>query len=439
MISVKKLLGDAGLVLAIRVSGALAQFAFQIVVARQYGVESFGVFSIALTLTIVSSMVARWGADQWVLRELPASLLQPEQRNFTSVLGSGLAFVLAASALASFCLLLFADEVASFFVEGTTPEAKELVGIMILSVAPFAIVNFFAEVLRAIHHHASASILQTLMIPVMSVLLLLALLQLGLESESWIAVAYLCATLISSLLGGWLVWKVFRRNRGGHDFVWLGRGMMGESHSVAMVVLLSAWLAYADVLFLGWFQSVSEVGLYAAAQRIVLMLSFVLLSFNSLLGPRFAGLNQAGAFDELIGLYRKSTGLMVLLGMPIVLVLGLFSDWFLGWFGADFINANGVLWVLLIGQAFNVLTGPVGVLMMMMRHTNKLRQFTFITVILHLVLMIILVPVYGAMGAAIATCAGMLSLNTMCWRFVVSIRKQHALQTVTKDITPSHV
>ncbi|MGA1778662.1 MAG: hypothetical protein ACO39W_07775, partial [Schleiferiaceae bacterium] len=65
------LLRSSALVLALKVAGALGGYAFVWVAARQFGAEGYGRFELAFTFLSLLSVVAKWGFDGVLLRELP--------------------------------------------------------------------------------------------------------------------------------------------------------------------------------------------------------------------------------------------------------------------------------------------------------------------------------------------------------------------------------
>jgi O-antigen/teichoic acid export membrane protein len=407
-------------VLSLRAGGAFVQFCFQILIARQWGLENFGLFSVAFTVTIVSSMVARWGADQWVLRELSATNATGSARNFVSVLINGMMLVLATSALVTLFLWCASGSIAYFLISRKPGVAEELVQIMTLSIIPFALINFLCESLRAVNKHLLATLLQTVLVPSLSVLLLFGFSLVSARTLTQVADAYVIACLLTFLAGALCLRRVYRVRAGTGQFVWIFKEVAGETTSIAVVVLLSTWLAYADILILGYFHGPSEVGLYAAAQRLSLLFGFVLVSLNSLLGPKFALLIKQGQNAEVFSLYRRSLKWTVLIGLPILVLLAVFSRWFLSWFGSNFASAQYILLILLAGQLINMLTGPVGVIMMMGRHAATMRVYVSITALTHIPAALVLTSFFGAAGAAAATSTSMVLLNLLCWRFVVT-------------------
>jgi O-antigen/teichoic acid export membrane protein len=413
-------------VFAVRVAGALAQLLFLVYVARKFGVENFGVFSTVLTLTVVSSMIGRWGADQWVLRELPATLVQERTREFAAVLVNGLLLVLGASLAVSLFLFAASDTMAAILIGSGVEGAGGMMRIMAASVAPFALVNFFAEVLRTVERHVFASVLQTVLVPLVS-MMLVAGLPFAQPALAEVAASYTLACMLAAASGGVAVWRIYRRHVGEGRFAWLLKNMLGESSSIALVVLLSTWLAYADVLLIGFFSGPSEVGLYTAAQRIVLLLSFLIISLNSMLGPRFAALNQQSDRAGIFALYRDSRRMVARIVIPLAVLVGLASPWLLAVFGGAFREAVPVLLLLLLGRAINVMAGPVEVVMMMLRHVAAFKRYTIAAILLHLGLSVVLTPRFGAMGAAVSTCLSTALISFLCWRFVNALRPEEGL------------
>lgn len=417
-----QLLGAASVLFALRVLGALAQLAFLVYVAREFGIENFGVFSTALTLAVVSSMIGRWGADQWVLRELPATLVAERARGFVTVLLNGLVLVLCASLLVGLFLYAASETVVAVFIGKDVPDAGRMMQIMAASIAPFALVNFFAEVLRTVDRHAFASILQTVLVPLLSLLLITGLSFAETSPLLMVAASYLLASVLAAAAGAVLIWRVYRQHAGGEPFVWLLGEMFGEASSIAMVVLLSTWLAYADVLLIGFFGGPSEVGLYTAAQRIVLLLSFLIISLNSMLGPRFSAMNQQADHEGVFALYEDSRRMVVKIVLPLAALIALLSPWLLSVFGEAFREAVPILLLLLLGRVINVMVGPVEVVMMMLRHVGAFKSYTMAAILLHLVLSVVLTSRFGAMGAAVSTCLATALISFLCWRFVNKLR-----------------
>lgn len=428
----RRLLGAASVVFALRVAGALAQLVFLVYVAREFGVENFGVFSTALTLTIVSSMVGRWGSDQWVLRELPATLVKERGRGFVPVLLNGLFLILCASLLVSLSLFVASETLVAVFIGEDVLGAKSMMQIMTASIVPFALVNFFAEVLRTVDRHALASILQTVLVPLLSMLMIVGFSFAKSIPLVMMAMSYMLACVLTASAGALLIWRIYREYAEEERFTWLFREMLSEASSIAIVVFLSTWLAYADVLLIGFFSGPSEVALYAAAQRIVLLLSFLIISLNSMLGPRFSALNQQANHEGIFSLYADSRRMVAKIALPLAALIALVSAPLLSIFGEAFRDAMPVLLLLLLGRVINVMVGPVEVVMMMLRHVSAFKHYTMAAILLHLALSAVLTSRFGAIGAAVSTCLSTALLSFLCWRFVNTLRSGESSKSLDR-------
>ena len=83
----------------------------------------------------------------------------------------------------------------------------------------------------------------------------------------------------------------------------------------------------------------------------------------------------------------------------------------MGMFGEEFVNGGVVLSVLGLGQFISVLCGSVGYLLTMSGNEKLYRNIVMITAIFQLLLIIVLVPQIGGLGAAIASSATLICMN----------------------------
>lgn len=407
-----------------RILGAFFQFGFQLLIAREFGVAGYGIFSLAFSVTVVASVIARWGADQWVLRELARCFGPISQRNWFAVFTNGLLFVSSSSFVIA--IILIAGSYSSFLQLDQTQ--AHIMRLMFIAVVPFSILNYISEAFRAIDRQLVASAVQGVLIPFFSIIFFVSSAWLfQAQSLALVGVVYLLASTLVLLIGMSL-WHATSKGLGPREFIWLGKSFFIESTPIAWISIITTLLSFTDILVIGSFHSSSEVGLYAAAQRLVLLISFIILSLNNIVGPKFASLYGEKNYRMLFDLYSSSTKLLIILMMPVAVLVAIFSTSLLSWFGEEFTGANEILWLLLAGQVINIATGPVGVLMMMTSHTVQLKQITLGAFAIHLFLTILLTPKFGALGAASAAFISGTTLNLVCWGYVNNMRKQYSYE-----------
>jgi len=184
------------------------------------------------------------------------------------------------------------------------------------------------------------------------------------------------------------------------------------------VSLASILMAEAATVLLGLLSSSEQVAYFSIAIKLVSITSFILIAFNSVLSPQFSKFHAQNKSKELIALFQKTRRYGVGISIPILLFIFYFSDFILKVFGTEFENAVNVLRVLLIAHFFKVFVGSVGQLLLMTGHVYYQRLCLKTAVTLLIILCVMLCPLYGALGASIATLVAVMCNNLMGLYFV---------------------
>jgi O-antigen/teichoic acid export membrane protein len=119
--------------------------------------------------------------------------------------------------------------------------------------------------------------------------------------------------------------------------------------------------------------------------------------------PTIAGLF---AQEKLAELQQAATWMAIaatLFTLPVVLVLALFGRSILGWFGADFSQGYAALVILLAGQTVNALCGAGAALLGMTGRHRELALAQTAAAVVKLVLLVVVIPVWGLIGAAVVS------------------------------------
>jgi O-antigen/teichoic acid export membrane protein len=177
-------------------------------------------------------------------------------------------------------------------------------------------------------------------------------------------------------------------------------------------------LIQTDILMVGTLLEAGEVGIYTAAAKTALWTSFILDSLNLVASPAYAILYARGDREELQKVTATVTLWIFAPSVAIAGTLAIFSQPILGLFGAEFVAAHWALKILLIGHLFDSLCGSVCNLMMMTGHQNKSVIVSSCCVVLNVGLNTILIPKFGAAGAAIATTSSLIICN-ICMSILV--------------------
>jgi len=193
------------------------------------------------------------------------------------------------------------------------------------------------------------------------------------------------------------------------------KNIVKRSGPMAISAITYLLMQSVDIILLSKFTSFERVAFYSVAIKLTTIISLVLASVNTVYAPTFAEWYSRKNFNGLRSGIKKSTRLIFLLTFPVILVVFLFSNRILGFFGADYMMAQNSLIVLLVGQAVNALCGSAGVYMNMTGKQVVFQRILLVAFAINITLNLILIPIYDILGAAIAT-----SIYTIFWNVVTT-------------------
>jgi O-antigen/teichoic acid export membrane protein len=170
-----------------------------------------------------------------------------------------------------------------------------------------------------------------------------------------------------------------------------------------------------DTIALGYFKGTTEVGLYSAAQRVILFLYVIPLFLVTSLLPVISRYAKSDK-DKLVVLFKKSAKLFFILSL-VVVIIGVFFAKFiilLG-FGQDYFGAISVFRILLLLIPAAFINFLVIYTAIALNQQKKLLWGNVGGLVLNIALNVILVPKYGIFGAAIAVVTTLNCLVLICW------------------------
>lgn len=394
------------LVGAAKASAALISVVFSWVAARSLGATEAGYFFLGLTLLFVGSAVLRLGFDARLTRCFGA-------QGISEVGNVLLSLAMSASFLLGLCVVFagffFADALATLLF--AKPEMAPVIVCVTAALIPLTLLNHLSYAYRGLGR------------PVMTVF-----------NEK---LGYLSLSLVGFLIAGYVLdWPLksqtgslilLAATAGSFVFslsLWLRQPgarlkpllKMDRTNAVSNVNL---WVAMMMTLTVGWsgiliggrFVSAADVAQLAVAQRVAVLIVFVLLVCDMFVAPRYANLFEQGDIARMRRMARVSTGLMLLVTVPLAIALAAYSDQVMRLFGPEFAGAGQVLSILLIGQTVNVATGSIGQLLTMTKYEADYRRITMGAAIVTVALTLALAPSFGVAGIAWASTVGTITQN----------------------------
>jgi O-antigen/teichoic acid export membrane protein len=190
---------------------------------------------------------------------------------------------------------------------------------------------------------------------------------------------------------------------------------------ILMVEGFYALLMYTDILMLELFRPPDEVAVYYAAAKTLALVAFIHYSIAATTAHRFSSFHVAGDREGLARFLRQAIKWTFWPSLAATLLLLAFGRPILRLFGAEFADGYYLMFILAIGLLARAAIGPIERLLNMLGEQRVCAMVHAGAFGINFALCFILIPVFGAAGAAIATAVALVSESI--WLFVVTKRR----------------
>jgi len=171
-------------------------------------------------------------------------------------------------------------------------------------------------------------------------------------------------------------------------------------------------LTNVDILILAAFVSPEKVGIYFAAAKTLALVHFVYFAVKAASAHRFAAYNAAGDKQKYEDFIRETIHWTFWPSLALALVMVVLGKYFLMLFGPSFAIGESVIWIMTIGIVIRASVGAAESILAMSGKQNHCAAIYAGTLLLAVILNIVLIPIYGLNGAALATTLA-LSVETL--------------------------
>lgn len=386
---------------ALKIFGSALAFTFNIAVARLLGAEGAGLYFLALSITSIGTVLGRVGLDNALLRFVATLATHKDWAGVKGVYSRGMRIAVLASGLVTLIVFTAAPYMATLVFK--KPELTEPLRWMSLSILPFALLNLQAESLKGLKCIGDAMSVQGIGVPLFSLLLIYPLAQFsGLTGVSSLVCAYSAATMMIALLGAWAWYKAtrvykVRRTPFPKQTLWASCKPL-----FVVAIVNNAVRNWVPLLLLGTWSSGEEVGIFGVALRVVSLTTMMLFTLNNVLAPKIAELYAQNDMETLASTAKRSATLLITLSSPLFFILIFFPGWIMAIFGSDFREGGFILAILAMGQVVNVFAGTLGSILIVSGNERYTQNMTLIFTGLLIAMLLILIPEWGALGAAIS-------------------------------------
>lgn len=154
------------------------------------------------------------------------------------------------------------------------------------------------------------------------------------------------------------------------------------------------------VLALTYYLSSYDLGLYKIAEKLAMLVGFFQAVVTAIYSPYFSKLYHSGKLTELIQYARKASNMSLVLSLPSLTIIVVFSKELLNLFGQSYTEASTILIILAVAQFINVILGPAAMILNQTEYEKISRNIVLLFSMLSLPLITIACYLYGTIGGA---------------------------------------
>ncbi|HXD94740.1 MAG TPA: polysaccharide biosynthesis C-terminal domain-containing protein [Bacteroidia bacterium] len=172
-------------------------------------------------------------------------------------------------------------------------------------------------------------------------------------------------------------------------------------------------IKFIDIILIGKYESMAQVGIYGIAAFIGLVIETPLNALDKIVGTKIAKLFVQNNLSEIEKIYKLSSKYLMIFCGLLVSVLIVCIKPILELLPTDYSSGAMVTIIICIGAFFNSATGVNYSILIYSNHYRLGAIFYSTLLVLTVILNMILIPLYGITGAAIATCIGSVLHNLL--------------------------
>ncbi len=383
---------------AFATKGATAATLFlqSVILSRFLGVEAMGVYFSAMAVYRIAESAAPFGIPMSTVREVGAAHATKSWQTIRSVARQATLICLSLGGLATLLVLLSKGIIASTF-EAPKDAATALAWVA-FAILPGCGIMALTAVLRGLGRQGSANVLGAMLVSVTAVLTFVV----WTHGNGYVGAiqSFILGQAVALTVLALFVWRLVRDGEGEAK---VRHSLLHSAPSFWIITLASFGNDSLGVLLLGMLGTVADAGIFGVAARLALPLSFLSASVQAVYEPRFAGIMRSGSPAQLRQEFRSALKHSFGLAAAMLIVMAVLAEPLLALFGKGFADAEAPFFVMLVGLCIMAAFGPAGSFLAM---TGKARYNAWIAIAslpASLLLHALLIPNYGAMGAACAT------------------------------------
>lgn len=410
----RKQIRGSSLLLSGRLLSVGLNFVSQVLIVRHLSTSDYGAWAYALSVVSFCQGFATLGLDRAISRFIP---IYHEREEYDKLFGTiALVFgtILLTSSLIISAFFAMPDLIAKLMAEGKA--SFTLLYVLIFLIPVEVLDGLFMGLFASFSNARSIFFRKHVLGPLLK-LAVVVLLMVFQSDALFLAYGYLSASILGVLIYVVLFLRMLRQeNLIGR---WRESGMAVPLRAVFAFTLpmmtsdlVSVVIHSADALLLGYFHDATQVAYYRVVLPAAKLNTIVMNSFALLFTPTAARLFAKGDHAGINELYWKTAIWLAVLSFPVfALTFSVAEPLTLFLYGERYQQSGIILALLSLGYYFSAALGFNGLTLKVIGKLGYIVRINLAAALINVIVNLLLIPRYGALGAAIGTAGTMIVHN----------------------------
>lgn len=374
-----------------------------IVVARVFDKALFGVFVSTQLWVLTLSRVSVLGLDKGLHRYLPQNLVQGRTR-YEGVMESVYRTLLISLGL-TVLILLAANLGLHKLSSGLSMLSSTEISLFILSLVPWSLLHVFAGTCEGNRRPQYKIFINDFAVSALAPMLALIFYYAGVSDKFSLPLGLLLANSLGVVIYIFIVKNLFP------EMPWfirkkISRELLHFSLPLGFSEVVTSFLLRVDLWMVLALIGPEAAGIYAVMVTISNGLKTIRQSYNPILLPVVAGMEESRLKTDLKPVFTYCVSMVTLIQLAIGFFIVLFPEQTMMIAGKSFItkeNPVAVLGILMIGNLINGMFGLAGPVINGLGHSKFMLKMNIVSLIFAVTMNFLLIPIFGIAGAALSS------------------------------------
>ena len=396
----------------LRIIGVVTLFGFSLFLTHNYDPKIIGQYDFIRMVLLVLSSICVLGTDQSILYFTGILKSTNEIEKLKAIYKKSVILIFISCLLVLIVFFVIGQDIINLFFNDKNTYVLMVKAIIALFF--YSITLFNTETIRALDKIYMAELFRNTFKYVS--IIIGAIVLFYFHQETYLVDTFLIGFVALAMITTSIIFRIFKKqkinsiirndtNPFSYSFIVL------KSYPMAISNLAIFLMMTFDIVFLKKFKGDEMVAYYAITMKLVSILFMINNSVYISVSLKIAQLFTDNNKKELLKTLKHSSRIIVLLTVPVVLFVCLFSENILYFFGENYTQGKQALLILMVGQLVASFFGVSAIYLNMTGRQSVFQIVLIFAVLVNLILNIILIPMYSITGAAIAFVSSLLFWN----------------------------